>query len=92
MAVTPTTASPVFTQPIVINKATTVKAIAVKAGMTNSAVATFDYLIQDGAIHIYDIQGKSHNSLLNGKTVTDVEGVVTYIDGTSRFFIQDLRW
>ncbi|WP_066363302.1 endonuclease [Neobacillus drentensis] len=86
----PTTASPVFTQPIVISKATTIKAIAIKEGMTNSAVVTFDYVIQDGAIHIYDIQGKSHNSLFNGKTVTDVEGVVTYIDGTSRFFIQDL--
>ncbi|MFZ7946324.1 chitobiase/beta-hexosaminidase C-terminal domain-containing protein [Neobacillus sp. 19] len=86
----PTTASPAFTQPIVITKATTIKAIAVKAGMTNSAVATFEYLLQDGAIHIYDIQGKTHNSILAGKTVTDVEGVVTYIDGTSRFFIQDL--
>ena len=87
---TPTTASPVYSQPIVINNATTVKAVAVKSGMTNSSVATFDYVIQDGAVHIYDIQGKSHTSLFNGKTVTDVEGVVTYIDGTSRFFIQDL--
>lgn len=86
----PTTASPAFTQPIVISKATTIKAVAVKEGMKNSAVATFDYMIQDGPIHIYDIQGKTHNSLLNGKTVTDVEGVVTYIDGTNRFFIQDL--
>ncbi|WP_312469698.1 endonuclease [Neobacillus sp.] len=86
----PTTASPAFTQPIVINKATTIKAVAVKAGMSNSPVATFDYVIQDGAIHIYDIQGKSHTSPFNGKTVTDIEGVVTYIDGTSRFFIQDL--
>ncbi|SDN57105.1 endonuclease [Bacillus sp. OK048] len=87
----PTTASPIFAQPIVINKATTVKAVAVKAGMKNSAVATFDYLIQDGAVRIFDIQGKSHTSLLNGKNVTDVEGVVTYIDGTSRFFMQDLQ-
>ncbi|MEH7156087.1 chitobiase/beta-hexosaminidase C-terminal domain-containing protein [Neobacillus drentensis] len=86
----PTTASPVFTQPIVISKATTVKAVAVKAGFKNSAVATFDYAIQSGAIHTFDIQGKTHTSLFNGKTVTDVEGVVTYIDGTSRFFIQDL--
>ena len=86
----PTTASPVFSQPIVINQATTVKALAVKNGMKNSAIATFSYLIQDGAIHIYDIQGKSHTSILNGKNVADVEGVVTYIDGTSRFFMQDL--
>ncbi|MFJ5714125.1 endonuclease [Neobacillus sp. NPDC093127] len=87
---TPTAASPLYSQPIVINKATTIKAVAVKAGMTNSPVASFEYLIQDGAIHIYDIQGKSHTSPFNGKTVSDVEGVVTYIDGTSRFFIQDL--
>lgn len=87
----PTATSPVFTQPIVITKATTIKAVAVKAGMTNSPIATFDYVIQDGAVHIYDIQGKSHTSIFNGKTVTDVEGVVTYIDGTSRFFIQDLQ-
>jgi uncharacterized protein len=42
-------------------------------------------------IRIHDIQGKSHGSSLNGQTVTDVEGVVTYLDGTSRFFIQDLE-
>ena len=87
---TPTTASPVYSQPIVINNAQTIKAVAVKTGMTNSPVASFEYVIQDGAVHIYDIQGKSHTSLFNGKTVTDVEGVVTYIDGTGRFFIQDL--
>ncbi|RHW42893.1 endonuclease [Neobacillus notoginsengisoli] len=86
----PTTASPAFTQPIVVSKAMTIKAMAVKADMKNSAVAVFAYLIQDGQIHIYDIQGKTHNSILNGKTVTDVEGVVTYLDGPNRFFIQDL--
>ncbi len=60
----PTAASPAFIQPIVINKATTIKAVAVKAGMTSSAVATFSYIIQDGEIHIYDIQGATHNSFL----------------------------
>ncbi|MHC0036457.1 endonuclease [Pseudoneobacillus sp. C159] len=87
----PTTASPVFNNPITINKGMTIKAIAVKPGMTNSVVSTFTYIIQDGAIHIYDIQGESHTSPLAGKTVSDVEGVVTYIDGTSRFFMQDLE-
>lgn len=86
----PTTASPVFGQPIVLTQDTTIKAVAVKAGMTNSPVATLGYLIQDGALHIYDIQGKAHTSEYNGMNVTDVEGVVTYVDGTSRFFIQDL--
>jgi uncharacterized protein len=87
---TPTTASTVFAQPIVINQGTTIKAIAVKASMTNSPVAVLDYIIQDGEIHIRDIQGKTHTSILNGKNVTDVEGVVTYLDGPNRFFIQSL--
>ncbi|WP_413306990.1 endonuclease [Bacillus sp. 1P10SD] len=87
----PTTDSPVYSQLIVINQETTIKAIAVKDGMKNSLVATFDYLIQDGVVHIYDLQGKSHTSKYNGLNVTDVEGVVTYVDGTSRFFIQDLE-
>jgi uncharacterized protein len=87
---TPTTASTVFAQPIVINQGTTIKAIAVKADMTNSPVAVLDYIIQDGEIHIRDIQGRTHTSILNGKTVTDVEGVVTYLDGPNRFFIQSL--
>jgi uncharacterized protein len=86
----PTTSSPVYSEPIVINQETTVKAIAVKEGMKTSSVATFDYLIQDGAVHIYNIQGKQHTSKYNGLNVTDVEGIVTYVDGTSRFFMQDL--
>ncbi|OLS40007.1 endonuclease [Bacillus sp. MRMR6] len=87
----PTTASPMYTQPIVINNAVTVKALAVKAEMKNSPVAAFSYIIQDGAIRIYDIQGATHTSILSGQNVADVEGVVTYVDGTSRFFIQDLE-
>jgi uncharacterized protein len=87
----PTTASPVYSQPIVISKAVTVKAMAVKADMKNSPVATFSYIIQDGVIRIYDIQGATHTSILNGQNVTDVEGVVTYTDGPNRFFIQDLE-
>ncbi|WML58809.1 endonuclease [Neobacillus sp. PS2-9] len=88
----PTEASAVYSQPIVITQATTIKAFAVKSGLTNSAVSSFAYTIEVAgtATHIYDIQGKSHTSTFTGKTVTDVEGVVTYIDGTSRFFLQDL--
>jgi uncharacterized protein len=86
----PTTASPVYSQPITIDKNMTIKAIAVKAGMTNSVVATLAYVLQDGEIRIHHIQGATHTSLFAGKTVSDVEGVVTYIDGTSRFFMQDL--
>jgi uncharacterized protein len=87
----PTTASPAYTQPIVINEATTIKALAVKVDLTDSAVATFVYTIQGPKTRIYDIQGATHTSTYMGKTVKDVEGVVTYIDGTSRFFIQDVE-
>jgi uncharacterized protein len=87
----PTTDSPTYTQPIVINEATTIKALAAKADLTDSAVATFVYTIQGPKTRIYDIQGATHTSTYMGKTVNDVEGVVTYIDGTSRFFIQDVE-
>jgi uncharacterized protein len=86
----PTTTSPVYSQPIQINAATTIKAMAKGTGLSNSDITTFEYIIQDGVIRIRDIQGKRHSSILNGKTVSDVEGVVTYIDGPNRFFIQDL--
>ncbi len=42
----PTAASAVYTEPIEITAATTVKAIAVKDGMDDSAVATADYTIK----------------------------------------------
>lgn len=87
----PTTASAVYSQPIAINVATTIKAMAVANGLSNSEVTTFEYLIQNGPIRIHDIQGARHTSILNGSNVTDVEGVVTYVDGTSRFYIQDLN-
>ena len=42
----PTTSSSVYSSPITISQTTTVKAMAVKAGMTNSSVATATYTIQ----------------------------------------------
>lgn len=42
----PTTSSAVYSTPIAINETTTVKAMGVKAGMTNSSVATATYTIQ----------------------------------------------
>ena len=43
----PTTSSTVYSSPIGISETTTVKAIGVKAGMNNSAVATATYTIQE---------------------------------------------
>jgi uncharacterized protein len=87
----PTTNSPVYSSPIVINEDQFIKAVAVKEGLKDSKLASFEYVIQEGPIRIYDIQGARHYSMLDGKNVTDVEGVVTYVDGTSRFYIQDLQ-
>ena len=42
---TPTTDDPTYSTPIPISTTTTIKAIAVKAGMNNSAVATAEYII-----------------------------------------------
>lgn len=44
---TPSTGSMVYSNPIEITETTTVKAIGVKSGMNNSAVATATYTIQD---------------------------------------------
>ncbi len=47
---TPTTASTVYSTPIVVNNALTISAIAVKDGMDNSSVATAAYTIKEDVI------------------------------------------
>lgn len=46
----PTTASTVYTEAIVVNEAITLKAIAVKEGMDNSAVATAEFTIKEPTV------------------------------------------
>jgi uncharacterized protein len=87
----PTTSSNVYSEPITILEDTTIKAIAVKNGLTTSKVAVFDYIIQDGDIRIHDIQGARHTSLLENSNVTDVEGIVTHVVNNSEFYMQDLQ-
>ena len=87
----PTTNSLIYSGPITITEDTTIKAIAVKDGLKNSDVATFQYIIQDGEIRIHDIQGAGHTSPLDGKNVTDVEGIVTYVVDANNFYMQDLQ-
>ena len=87
----PTASSPVYSGPIEINEDTTIKAFAVKEGLTSTKVYTYDYIIQKDVVRIFDIQGKGHFSKYEGLNVNDVEGVVTYVLGKNDVYIQDLE-
>lgn len=89
----PTTASPVYQQPIAVAEPLTIKALAVKDGWTASDVAVYSYTIQADVVRIHDIQGASHASPYTGVTVANVEGIVTAVaaggSGTTGFYMQD---
>ena len=87
----PTTASNVYSQPIIANDAITIKAMAVKEGLTNSAVSTFTYAIQEGEVRIHDIQGAQHNSPYKDTNVTDIEGIVTHVVDANNLYMQDQK-
>lgn len=87
---TPTTANTEYTGAITVNKQMTIKAVAVKDGLTNSAVATFVYeIIDTDNATISDIQGASHTSPYAGLQVNDVDGVVTFVMDGSNFIMQE---
>lgn len=89
----PTRASAVYTAPLQIDADTTIQALAVKEGFTDSKVATFRYTIQKDNIRIHDIQGASHQSPMADGTVKAVAGIVTAVvksGGTVQgFYMQD---
>ncbi|OBW58856.1 endonuclease [Solibacillus silvestris] len=87
---TPTTASTEYTSAITVNNPMTIKAIAVKDGLTNSAVATFVYeIIDTDNATISDIQGANHTSPYAGLQVNDVDGVVTFVMDAANFIMQE---
>ena len=67
---TPTTGSTAYTSAITINSAKTIKAIAVKDGMANSAVAEAAYTVRDYATLPFSYEGgtKSDLTALSGVT------------------------
>lgn len=70
--------------PIAVNEAVTIRAKAVKDGMSDSDISCFAYTIQPPAAVISIADARSHNV---GDVVT-VNGIVTFIDG-SNYYIQD---
>ncbi|WP_110113424.1 DUF6359 domain-containing protein [Bacillus sp. CGMCC 1.16541] len=85
----PTVESSTYTEPLTINKETTVKAFAVKDGLEASSVNTFNYIIQKENLRIHDIQGVGHASPYNGQNVANIEGIITKVVDASNFFMQD---
>ena len=77
----PTTESSVYSSPISVSTTTTIKAMAVKEGLDNSAVAVATYTFPT-LITIAEARA------LNENETAIVEGVVTFIDGRN-IYIQD---
>lgn len=77
----PTTSSAVYSTPIAISETTTVKAIGVKTGMSNSNVASATYTIES-VITIAEARALANNQYAS------VQGTVTFIDGRN-VYVQD---
>ena len=73
-----------YTSPIAISETTTVKALAVKSGMTNSAIASALYTIEEAPTVITIAAARA--LALNEYAL--VQGIVTFIDGTN-IYVQD---
>ena len=80
----PTTSSAVYSSPIAISQTTTVKAMAAKAGMNNSNIASATYTIEDAPTVITIAAARA---LANNEYAL-VQGVVTFIDGRN-VYVQD---
>ena len=80
----PTENSATYSTPIAISETTTVKAMAVKAGMSNSNVASATYTIQAAPTVITIAEARA----LAVNEFALVQGVVTFIDGKN-VYIQD---
>lgn len=85
----PTIASTVYTGPITINEPTTIKAIAVKEGLTDSAVSTFEYTI---AVESTVISIEQARSVAGTDQTVQIQGTVTTKPGSwgaKGFYLQD---
>lgn len=81
----PSKASTEYKEPITINDAVTISAIAVKEGMEDSDILALSYIIKQdsGLISIKDARAKT-----KGESA-EVKGIVTYNDRNQTVYIQD---
>jgi uncharacterized protein len=85
----PTAASIVYDAPITINEDTTIKAIVVTDEVTGNVYEFVYTAIQSlEGISIHDIQGAAHLSPFEGLAVSNVKGIVTYLDKYG-FYMQE---
>ncbi|MDE3105408.1 MAG: chitobiase/beta-hexosaminidase C-terminal domain-containing protein [Acidobacteriota bacterium] len=77
---TPTTSSSVYTAPILISTATTLQAIAVLSGYTNSAVASAAYTIgaATAATPIFSLASGTYTTIQNVTIVDSTAGAILY--------------
>lgn len=73
----PTESSPVYSEPISIEETTNIKAIAMKEGYDNSAIAEATYTIQTGSGMVV-IFNQDWEGDMNGWTFVDVEGEMSW--------------
>ena len=82
-----------YMQPIILDKDTTIRAIAKHDELETSVERAFTYTVYDAedGIQIHHIQGEGHESPMKGSYVNEVEGIVTYkydIRGSHYFHMQ----
>lgn len=89
---TPTTASTVYENPIVIDKDMTIKAIAVKEGLTDSAIAEFTYTVlnESGAISIAEVRNTAleQTVTIKGIVAANLKNTVSVQDATGGIAIR----
>ncbi len=86
----PSADSKAYEGPIELTEDTVVKAVVVKEDGETSEVSTFSYDVLDVEdIAIHDIQGEAHSSPYEGVNVSSVGGIVTALDGTNGFYMQE---
>ncbi|WP_027954930.1 cell wall-binding repeat-containing protein [Halobacillus kuroshimensis] len=87
----PTKESTAYTGPITLNEDTTIKAVVIKDSGEVSETASFSYevLAPLDNVDIHDIQGAAHESPYKDMNVENVDGVVTALDGSNGFYMQD---